>query len=150
MNELFKQSMPSETVVLPPVGPLDLTRLTKAAGAPTSARSEPPSYAIDQASHDELDKVFAKASDLFAVLATPTRLKIMHFLCDGERTVNAVTEFLASSTQANISQHLAVMHRSGILGRRREGTSTYYWIVSEQAVAVCRSVCTQIAIEMED
>jgi DNA-binding transcriptional ArsR family regulator len=95
---------------------------------------------------EQLNEVFAKASDLFAVLSSPARLKILHFLCTAERSVSDVLGFVGG-TQPNVSQHLALMYRAGVLAKRKEGAAVLYRVASEQAVAVCRSVCTQIAME---
>jgi DNA-binding transcriptional ArsR family regulator len=95
---------------------------------------------------NELDQVFTKASDLFAVLSSPARLKILHCLCNEERTVSDVLAFVGG-TQPNVSQHLSLMYRAGVLAKRKDGSAVYYRVASEQAVAVCRSVCTQIAME---
>jgi DNA-binding transcriptional ArsR family regulator len=54
------------------------------------------------------------------------------------------------SSQPNLSQHLNVLYRSGILAKRKEGTQVIYRIQSERAMALCRSVCTQIAIELDE
>jgi DNA-binding transcriptional ArsR family regulator len=94
----------------------------------------------------ELEQVFAKASDLFAVLSSPARLKILHCLCNEERSVSDVLAFVGG-TQPNVSQHLALMYRAGVLAKRKDGAAVYYRVASEQAVAVCRSVCTQIAMD---
>jgi ArsR family transcriptional regulator len=103
----------------------------------------------DKAEQSEVDRVFEQASGLFALLSAPLRLKILHCLCGGERSVGEILAFTGSS-QPNVSQHLALMHRAGVLGRRRRGTTVLYRIVSDRAVSVCRSVCTQIALEFEE
>ena len=54
------------------------------------------------------------------------------------------------TTQPNLSQHLAVLFKIGVLAKRKEGTQVIYRVQSEKAVALCRSVCTQIAIEMDE
>lgn len=41
---------------------------------------------------DELEKIFESAAEYFGLLSEPSRLKIMHCLCDGERSVNEVVE----------------------------------------------------------
>jgi ArsR family transcriptional regulator len=48
--------------------------------------------------------------------------------------------------QPNMSQHLNIMFRSGVLGKRRQGTQMFYRISDETAAKVCRAVCTQVAI----
>jgi ArsR family transcriptional regulator len=49
-------------------------------------------------------------------------------------------------TQPNMSQHLNIMYRSGILGKRRQGAQVFYRIADDTAAKVCRAVCTQVAI----
>jgi ArsR family transcriptional regulator len=47
-----------------------------------------------------------------------------------------------------MSQHLATRYRAGVLGRRRDATQIYYHLSNERAAAICRSVCTQVALEL--
>jgi ArsR family transcriptional regulator len=105
----------------------------------------------DQAdiSSDAATRVFESAAELFSVLSTPVRLRVLNALCDGERNVGQLVEAIGCS-QPNLSQHLNVLYRSGILAKRKEGTMVIYRIQSERAMAICRSVCTQVAIELED
>lgn len=49
-----------------------------------------------------------------------------------------------------MSQHLSPLYRAGILARRREGVQIYGRVPNECAVALCRALCTQIAIEIND
>ena len=111
-----------------------------------SSPSTPPLAAADV---DPRAQVFKLAAALFAVLATPIRLHVLSALCVQEKSVNELLLEI-DTTQPNLSQHLAVLHRSGILAKRKEGTQVIYRVQSEQAVALCRSVCTQIAIELEE
>ena len=94
------------------------------------------------------DRVFESAAELFALLATPVRLKIISAVCQQEKNV---TELLAliDTTQPNMSQHLATLYRSGVLAKRREGTQIYYRLQSERVAMLCRAVCTQVAIELD-
>lgn len=103
----------------------------------------------DHEAHVDKDRVFELAAELFGILATPTRLRILNALCDKEKSVS---ELLAEidTTQPNLSQHLNLLYRAGVLAKRKEGTQVYYRVQSEQAVALCRTVCTQIAIELDD
>jgi len=95
------------------------------------------------------DRVYELAAELFGLMSTPLRLKIISALCRGEKTVGELLGEIAT-TQPNMSQHLGQLYRSGILARRREGQQIYYRVQNERAVALCRAVCTQIAIEMDD
>lgn len=98
---------------------------------------------------EESQRVFEHAAELFAVLSTPMRLRLLSALCDGEKSVGQLLERI-QTTQPNLSQHLNVLYRSGILARRKEGTQMFYRVQSEKAVALCRAVCTQVAIELDD
>jgi len=95
------------------------------------------------------ERVFELAAELFGLLAAPMRLRILSALCDGERSVSQMLERIAT-TQPNLSQHLNVLYRTGLLARRKEGTQVLYRVQSEKAVALCRAVCTQIAIEIDE
>ena len=96
----------------------------------------------------EEDLVFESAAELFALLSTPVRLKIISAVCKGERNVSDLLTQIRT-TQPNLSQHLATLYRAGVLGRRREGTQIYYSLQSERVALLCRAVCTQIAVELE-
>ncbi|MFM2059947.1 MAG: hypothetical protein RLY71_4332 [Pseudomonadota bacterium] len=94
------------------------------------------------------DRVFELAAELFAVLSTPVRLKIISAVCDNEKNVSELLA-VVDTTQPNMSQHLATLYRSGVMARRREGAQVYYRLKSEQVAMLCRSVCTQIAIDLD-
>jgi DNA-binding transcriptional ArsR family regulator len=98
---------------------------------------------------DEAQRVYEVAAELFALMATPLRLRIISSLCGGEKNVGALVEELGSS-QPNLSQHLATLYRAGILAKRREGNQVWYAVSNPKAVSLCRAVCTQIAIEFDD
>lgn len=97
----------------------------------------------------EQGRVFELAAQLFSVLSTPIRLRILSALCEQEKSVNELLLEI-DTTQPNLSQHLAVLFKTGVLAKRKEGTQVIYRVQSEKAVALCRSVCTQIAIEMDE
>ena len=94
-------------------------------------------------------RVFDIAAELFGALSSPIRLKVLNILCDGERSVNDLLVRI-NTTQPNLSQHLNLMYRSGILSRTKVGTQVIYKISSKTAAGLCRSVCTQIAIDLDE
>ncbi len=97
---------------------------------------------------DDSQQVFEKAAELFAVLSTPIRLRIISELCQGEKSVSQLLERI-DVAQPNMSQHLNILYRAGLLGRRRQGAQMFYRIVDVTAVGVCRAVCTQVAIDID-
>ena len=99
-----------------------------------------------QAQELEDDGVFESAAELFKAMAAPMRLKIISALCNGEKNVSELLSSI-STTQPNMSQHLNTLYQAGVLGKRREGVSIYYYIANDKVVQMCRSVCLQIAKE---
>lgn len=104
---------------------------------------------IDSDAQVENVRVFELAAELFGVLATPMRLRILSALCDKEKSVSQLLQEI-DTTQPNLSQHLNLLYRAGVLAKRKEGTQVIYRVQSENAVTLCRTVCTQIAIEMDE
>ena len=93
------------------------------------------------------DAVFESVAELFSLLSTPVRLKIISALCNGEKNVSELLGEI-ETTQPNMSQHLSTLYRAGVLGKRRDSTQIYYRLQSERVATLCRAVCTQVAIEM--
>lgn len=113
-----------------------------------SAR-KPKAPAPEPGGDEELKQVFEKVSLYFSQLAEPTRLNILHALCDGEKAVGTVVDLVGSS-QTNVSRHLNAMYHSSLLSRRKESNSIYYAIADQNVVDLCRSVCLQVAVRMEE
>lgn len=102
--------------------------------------------ACDPLIAQQSDQVFSSAAELFRLLATPIRLKIISALCQQEKNVSQLLAEI-DTTQPNMSQHLNTLYKAGVVGRRREGVQIYYHIADERVAALCRAVCTQIAID---
>ncbi len=95
-------------------------------------------------SPESMEKVFSRVADYFSVLSEPSRLRIMYSVCSGEKSVSEVVE-LCGSSQANVSRHLAALHKVGILLRRKEGTVVFYSIADNATVKMCQTVCAKMA-----
>ena len=96
----------------------------------------------------DVAKVLDEAAEYFAVLSGPARLRIMHAVCDGEKTVSEIMTITGLS-QTNASQHLALMYRAGVLRRRKSGAQVLYEIADPKVVELCRLVCTMVASREE-
>jgi DNA-binding transcriptional ArsR family regulator len=77
------------------------------------------------------------------VIAEPMRIRLLDRLRDGEETVQALGEATGASQQ-NVSKHLGVLLRAGVVGRRKEGTFVYYRIVDEHVFTLCEQVCGSV------
>ncbi len=112
-----------------------------------STPHQPPRRAAESSAEAESDQVFASAAELFRLMATPIRLKIISALCGQEKNVSQLLDEI-DTTQPNMSQHLAALYRAGVVSKRRDATQIYYRIGSDRAASLCRAVCMQIALEM--
>ena len=86
---------------------------------------------------------FESAAEFFGVLSTPARLQIIGALCGGEKNVSELMVLIGLS-QPNMSRHLTVLYRAGVVGKRRCGAQIYYRIADESVVRVCKAVCSQV------
>jgi DNA-binding transcriptional ArsR family regulator len=91
-------------------------------------------------------QVFEKAAEYFALLSEPSRLRIIQAICHEERSVQEVVEH-TGLPQPNVSRHLALLHRSGVLSRRRSGTSVFYRVSDPTITELCRLVCVRMSSE---
>ena len=98
---------------------------------------------------DELDPVFDAVAAYFSVLSEPTRLRIMHSICETEKTVSQIVEEIGA-TQTNASRHLSLMFRAGVLARRKDGSLVYYRVADPTMVEICRTVCNRIAGSIDE
>jgi DNA-binding transcriptional ArsR family regulator len=80
----------------------------------------------------------------FQALSETTRLQILSLLREGERNVGELAQ-LCGCTSANISRHLALLSKHGLVAREHRGTSVYYRIADESVYALCDLVCGSIA-----
>lgn len=76
----------------------------------------------------------------FRVLSDPQRLRILHCLQSGERTVSEITAATGAS-QSNVSKHLGVLRTNGLVGRRQDGNRAYFGIQAPFIFELCDIVC---------
>lgn len=82
------------------------------------------------------------------ILGEPMRLKILHALREGERTVTALVAATGGG-QANVSKHLQLLHQQGFVTRRKAGTSTRYAIQDPNVFALCDLVCAGVEDDLQ-
>jgi DNA-binding transcriptional ArsR family regulator len=121
-----------------PVVPKASVRRRTAANSPGRANRNA------RQSADDLHAVFDAVARYFSLLAEPTRLRILHAICQSEQSVTAIVA-ATGATQTNVSRHLALLFRAGVVLRRREGNTVYYAVADPDFVSICRTVCVRIA-----
>lgn len=99
---------------------------------------------MNQLSPEALDQVAL----YFQALSEPIRLRLLNLLREGPRSVGELAEACGSSV-ANVSRHLALLARHGLLERQAQGTSAYYAIADPAVYELCNVVCDTIARRLD-
>lgn len=76
---------------------------------------------------------------VFAALANPTRHELMHLLCRGARTPSELAEDMEVS-RPNVSQHLAVLQREGLVKRSRRGGRVLWEVIDPRLSQACELI----------
>ncbi|MCC5466290.1 ArsR/SmtB family transcription factor [Pelosinus baikalensis] len=63
--------------------------------------------------------------ELFKVLAHPARIQILKLLESDERCVCELIEEMGVE-QSNLSQHLSILKKQGLIASRKDGTRVFY------------------------
>jgi ArsR family transcriptional regulator len=93
-------------------------------------------------------QLYRMQADICKTMSDPKRLMIVHELREGELPVGELAARL-ELPQANISQHLSLMRKRGIVTTRREGTSIYYSLASRKIADACDTVQCVLAEQLE-
>ncbi len=91
-------------------------------------------------------QVFARAAEIFALLGTPQRLRILSLLCEREMNVGELWGALGGA-QSSVSQSLATLYRSGVLTRRRAGASVFYGVDPSHSLLLCDAVRSMVGVD---
>jgi DNA-binding transcriptional ArsR family regulator len=94
------------------------------------------------------DELLNRIAEVLKAMADPTRLKILHGLNQGERCVSDILQVVGGS-QANVSKHLSVLKRAGLVDSRRDGLNVFYHITDEGVFTICRNVCDSLELRID-
>ncbi|GAB2833227.1 metalloregulator ArsR/SmtB family transcription factor [Actinocorallia aurea] len=90
--------------------------------------------------------LYQRKAEFFRTLGHPARIRVLELLCEGEHTVAELAREVGIEP-AQLSQHLAVLRRTGLVAGRREGTSVRYRLADPQVaelLAVARRILTEV------
>ena len=79
-------------------------------------------------------------AERFRLLGDPLRLRLLQALAAGEQPVGELVR-RSETTQANVSKHLQLLLRAGLVTRRKAGLHGYYSIADPSVFALCDLVC---------
>ncbi len=85
------------------------------------------------------DVVLFRASEIFSALSNPVRLRIVEYLCHGERSVGEVANHVQIG-HSGASQHLSFLARTGLLVSTTKGKSHIYKIRGPRVQEILRLI----------
>jgi len=74
-------------------------------------------------------------AEILKAIAQETRLNILELLRDGERCVCEIFPAIGQE-QSNVSRHLNMMQKAGILTRRKDGLKIFYAVKHAEVLAI--------------
>lgn len=77
-----------------------------------------------------------KASGMLKAIAHPVRISIIGCLEPGKGKTVTEIHNLIGIEQATASHHLGILKDKGVLGSRREGKNTYYFLRHEKMITM--------------
>ena len=84
-----------------------------------------------------------RVANLFRAFSEGTRLAIIQELKSCELSVSEIVERLTTS-QANVSKQLKILHDAGLVTRRKQGTQVLYQIADPMVFELCGLVCDKL------
>lgn len=106
----------------------------------------PPPAAIPHPLPEPLVELIAQR---FRVLSEPMRIHLLDALRERELTVQQLQE-ISGASQQNVSKHLGVLLREGLVSRRKEGTFSLYAIADEGVFELCEHVCGGLRRQLDE
>ena len=88
-------------------------------------------------------------ADILKAIAQETRLRILELLRNGERCVCEIFPAI-NYEQSNVSRHLNMMLKAGILTRRKEGLKIFYAVKHAEVLDIVDLASTILKRESGD
>lgn len=91
-------------------------------------------------------------AEFFKTLSHPMRIRVLELLREREHSVGELLRELDVEA-SNLSQQLAILRRAGLVTTRKEGSTVYYSLVSDQIadlMGIARSILTSVLSEQAE
>lgn len=103
---------------------------------------------MEEPSHPAKAALFDAIAEVAGALASGRRAEILDVVAQGERGVEQVAREVQQSL-ANTSHHLRVLHRAGLVSRRRQGAQVLYRLAGPEVEALWVSL-REVAAALRD
>ena len=94
------------------------------------------------------ETLFEPVAERLRLLADATRLRILNVLREGESSVVQIAGKVGAS-QPNVSRHLALLLRAGIVTRRPQGREVHYRVVDPFVDQICEAICGSLRAHID-
>ena len=88
-------------------------------------------------------------AERFRVLGEPMRIRLLDALREAPATVQELEQATGASQQ-NVSKHLGMLLRSGLVSRSKEGNFSLYAIADEGVFELCEQVCGGLRRQLDE
>jgi DNA-binding transcriptional ArsR family regulator len=88
-------------------------------------------------------------AERFRILGEPMRIRLLDALREDPATVQEL-QAATGASQQNVSKHLGVLLRSGMVSRRKDGNFSLYTIADEGVFALCEQVCGGMRRQLDE
>lgn len=88
-------------------------------------------------------------AERFRVLAEPMRIRLLDALRDAPATVGEL-QVATGASQQNVSKHLGLLLRSGLVSRSKQGNFSLYAIADEGVFELCEQVCGGLRRKLDE
>lgn len=95
------------------------------------------------------ERTIERIAGRFKILGDPTRLRLLHALGESELSVNDLVERCGAG-QANVSKHLQLLSREGLVDRRKQGLQVFYSVADPEVFALCDLVCGSLNARLSE
>ena len=94
------------------------------------------------------EMAFEAIAERLRLLADATRLRILNVLREREANVAQIVGKVGAS-QPNVSRHLALLLRAGVVTRRQQGRQVHYRVVDPFVDQICEAICGSLRAHVD-
>jgi DNA-binding transcriptional ArsR family regulator len=88
-------------------------------------------------------------AERFRILGEPMRIRLLDALREGPATVHELQR-ATDASQQNVSKHLGMLLRSGLVSRSKEGNFSRYEIADQSVFDLCDQVCGGLRRQLDE
>mgnify|MGYP002761256006 CR=1 FL=1 len=93
------------------------------------------------------DGLLDRAAQRLRIMGDPVRLELLNLLrIHGELSVQSLVD-TSGHRQANVSKHLGILMREGLVDRRKEGVNAYYSLADPSLPGICVLLTNQLTAD---